>query len=487
MNQLTLKKTLLAAACCSLLLTGCGGGGGTTSAPASSSSASGAAGQPTVAGTVTGFGSVIVDGVRIDNHAAASGKELEDGSIKPVELKLGHHVEIQHDGSLVASQIRVESEVEGPVAAVNAAAGTLVIVNQSVTVNTDATFGPVTVFGAPYTKLADIKVADNVEVHALLKTDSAGKVTLQATRIDQRVAENVDRVKGVVAELSATAHTFKLGTLVVDFSDAKLLPAGLVLANGTEVRVALAAGAARDATTAKALVVKARDRKAESEGKEAEVGGAISSVDPVAKTVTVNGVTVDFSAASFNQTGRGISDLKSGTYIVVKGAYVTGGTLKASTIVIRGVDKDRGNEVELHGTISNFNSASDFTVRGVPINASGAVIDASCGVGAKLANGLQVSITGSLTATGQVTITSVKCEKADDGVTTVEREGIAGTVDLGAKLFKLTTQTEITSVQYGSATTFVDVTEQTLDGKRVRVEGTLKAGILQATKIALRK
>lgn len=486
MNQRILKKTLMAAACCSLLLTACGGGGDTTSAPAGSS-ASGAAGQPTVAGTVTGFGSVIVDGVRIDNHAAVSGKELEDGSIKPVELKLGHHVEIEHDGSLVASKIRVESEVEGPVAAVNATLGTFVVVNQSVTVNTDATLGPVTVFGAPYTKLADIKVADNVEVHALLKTDSAGKVSFQATRIDQRVAESVDRVKGVIAELSATAHTFKLGSLVVDFTDAKLLPAGLVLANGTEVRVALAAGIAKDATTVKALVVKARDRKAESEGKEAEVGGAISSVDLAGKTVTVNGVTVDFSAASFNQSGRGIPDLKSGTYIVIKGAYVTGGTLKASTIVIRGVDKDRGNEVELHGTISNFNSVSDFTVRGVPINASGAVIDASCGVGTKLANGLQVSITGSLSATGQVTITSVKCEKADDGVTTVEREGTAGTVDLNAKSFKLTTQSEIASVQYGSATTFVDVTEQTLDGKRVRVEGTLKAGVLQATKIALRK
>lgn len=486
MNRSILPKTLIAAACSAFLLTACGGGGGDSATPAASSS-SAATGQSTVAGTVTGFGSVIVDGVRIDNHAVAAGKELEDGSVRPVELKLGQHVEIQHDGNFVASRVRVESEVEGAVTAVNAAAGTLVVVNQSVTVNTDATLGPVTVFGAPYTKLADIKVADNVEIHALLKTDAAGKVTLQATRIDQRAADTVDRVKGLVADLSLTAHTFRLGSLVIDFTDAKLLPTGLVLSNGTEVRVALAAGAVKDGATVKALVVKARDRKAESEGKEAELGGAISAVDLAARTMTVNGVTVDFSAAAFNQTGRGLPDLKAGTYVVIKGAYVTTGTLKASTIVIRGVDKDRGNEIELHGTISNFNSSSDFTVRGVPVNASGAVIDASCGANAKLANGLQVSITGSLSASGQVTITAVKCEKADDGVTTVEREGTAGTIDLTAKTFKLTTLADIATVQYGSATTFVDVTEQTLDGKRVRVEGTVKAGIIQAEKVALRK
>lgn len=487
MNRPIFQKTLMAAACCSLLLTACGGGSSSSTATPGSSNSSAASGQSTVAGTVTGFGSVIVDGVRVDNHAVAAGKEIEDGSIQPAELKLGQHVEIQHNGNLVASQVRVASEAEGAVTAVNVAAGTLVVVNQSVVVNTDATLGPVTVFGSPYAKLADIKVGDNVEIHALLKTDAAGKVTLQATRIDQRAAENIDRVNGLVSNLSLTTHMFKLGSLVIDFTDAKLLPAGLVLANGTEVRVALPAGAAKEGITVKALVVKARDRKLESEGKEAELGGAISIVDPVAKIMTVNGVTVDFSAAAFNQTGRGLPDLKVGTYVVIKGAYVISGTLKASTIVIRGVDKDRGNEVELHGTISNFNSPSDFTVRGVPINASGAVIDASCGVNATLANGLQVSITGSLSASGQVTITAVKCEKPDDGVATVEREGTAGTVDLAAKSFKLTTQTDIATVQYGSATTFVDVTEQTLDGKRVRVEGTVKSGIIQAEKVVLRR
>lgn len=488
MNRTTFPKTLTAAACAALILAACGGGGsGTASTPAAASPAPAVAGQPTIAGTVTGFGSIFVDGKRIDNHAVAAGRELEDGSIRPVELKLGQHVEIEHDGNLVASRVRVESEVEGAVTTVNATAGTLVVVNQSVTVNTDAALGPVTVFGAPYTKLTDIKVSDNIEIHALLKTDAAGKVSLQATRIEPRAAENFDRVNGLVTELAASAHTFKLGDLIIDFTNAKLLPAGLVLTNGTEVRVALAAGTVKDGVAVKALAVKARDRKGESQAKEAEVGGAISGFDPAAKTMTINGVTVDFSGAAFNQNGRGLPDLKAGVYVVVKGAFTANGTLKASTIVIRGVDQDRGNEIELHGTISNFKSASDFTVRGVPVSAAGALIDASCSVNTRLANDLQVSVTGSLSASGQVTVKTVKCERAEDGVTSTEREGVAGTIDLAAKKFKLTTPAEIATVQYGSATTFVDVTAETLDGKRVRVEGTLKAGVLQAEKVALRK
>ena len=46
------------------------------------------------AGTVTGFGSVIVDGKRIDDNAAIPQAEADDGLLKNVELKLGHHVEV---------------------------------------------------------------------------------------------------------------------------------------------------------------------------------------------------------------------------------------------------------------------------------------------------------------------------------------------------------------------------------------------------------
>ena len=92
--------------CVAAILAACGGGSSTPNAQV-------LLGQSTVSGTVTGFGSLIVDGVRINNSAAAAGKEHDDGTVEAVELKLGQHVEVEHDGLLVATKVRVAAEVEG--------------------------------------------------------------------------------------------------------------------------------------------------------------------------------------------------------------------------------------------------------------------------------------------------------------------------------------------------------------------------------------
>ncbi|MBC7513297.1 MAG: hypothetical protein H7234_02540 [Herminiimonas sp.] len=483
------SKTLIAAACTAAVLSACGGGGGggTAVVPPTADAPPALLGTSTVSGTLTGFGSIIVDGIRIDNHAVAAGREIEDGSMRPVELKLGQHVEVEHDGTLVASKIVVGSEVEGTITAVDVTAGTLTVLGQIVVINTDAALGPVTVFEAPYTRLADVKSGDGVEIHALLKTDAAGKVSLQATRVEKKIADEADRARGLVSELSLTAHTFRLGNLLVDYSGARLLPAGVALTNGAEVQVALPSATTAGSTAVKATVVKVKDRKGESQGKQVELGGAIAVLDVVAKTITVNGIKVDLSSASFNQSGRGLADLKAGSYVVIKGTYGSDSTLKATTVVIRGVDQDKGNEVELHGTTADFKASDDFKIRGVPVDASHATIDLASCLSAKLANDLQVSATGSLTASGKVILTSIKCEKAQDGQTVVEREGVTSRVETVAKTFTLTTSVEALAVQWSTATTFVDVDAATLAGKRVKVEGTVSAGVLRAEKIALKK
>ena len=324
MKNLSFPRTLLGAACAATILAACGGGGGAT-APVPVAPAPVPApvilGNPTVSGTITGFGSVIVDGVRIDDKAVAAGKEKADGTITAAELKIGQHVEVEHDGNRVATKIRVNAEVEGSVSAVDLAAKTLTVLGQTVSINTDAALGPVTVFGAPYTKLDDVKAADAVEIHALIKTDAAGKMSLQATRIEKKGVDIADRVNGVIFDLSATAHTFKIGSLLVDYSSATLMPAGAVLANGSEVTVAIPVGTVEKGVAVKASAIKVKDRKAESQGKEVELGGAVSAFDTAKKILTVNGVKVDVSAISFNQPGKTLADLKPGAYLVIKGTY----------------------------------------------------------------------------------------------------------------------------------------------------------------------
>lgn len=479
MNKSRLPSYLLLASCTAAILAACGGGGSSTP------TAQVLLGQSTVSGTVTGFGSLIVDGVRINNSAAAAGKEHDDGTVEAVELKLGQHVEVEHDGLLVATKVRVAAEVEGAVTAVDLVAGSLKVLGQVILVNTDATLGPVTVFEG-YTALAMVQVNDKVEVHALIKTEAAGKVTLQATRIEKKtVADTADRVKGIVADLSATAHTFKLGTLLIDYTDAKLLPTTAVLANGMEVRVAIPLGTVAGSTAVKASVVKVRDHKAESGAKDSELGGAISTLDATTKMLTINGVKVDASAATFDHAGRTFADLKLNSYVVVKGSYGSDGILKAALIVRRGAEHDKASEAELHGSIVNFVSAASFTVRGVPVDASAIVLDAaSCGT-AKLANDLQVEVTGTMSATGQVKATAISCDKVDDAHAVLSREGVAGSVDSTAKTFSLLTSKETLSIKWTPETLFRNVDAASLSGKRLEVEGTVTGGVLLATKIVL--
>lgn len=476
-----------AALCAASILTACGGGGGYTSSPVAITPPPVALGSPTISGTITGFGSVIVDGKRIDNHLVAAGKAREDGSVVVTELKLGQHVEIEHDGNLVAKQIRVIAEVEGVVEKVDLAGSTLTVLGQSVSINSDATLGPVTVFGNPYTKLADVKVNDVVEIHALIKTDAAGKSSLQATRVEpEEAGEAFNRVHGMITEFSSATHTFKLGDLLIDYSDAKLLPTGAVLANGVEVHVSVPLGSVSAGVAVKAKVIQIRDRKGESEGRDAELGGPIAALDALSKSFTINGIKVDASAATFNQPGKTFADLKQGTYVVIKGSYGTDKTLKAATIVIRGVGEEKDKDVELHGTILDFKSIADFTLRGVSVDASTATLDPlSCAGITQLANDMQIEVRGILTALGKVKATSVKCEKDSDQHAVVGRHGTVSNVNASAKTFSLKTEKETITVQWSTATLFMRVEAASLDGKKVVVEGTMSAGVLNAEKIML--
>ena len=462
-----------------LLLTACGGGSGSSSSGAPGSTQ---LGTSTVSGTVTGFGSLIVDGVRIDDRAVVAGIEKEDDSVENAELKIGQHVEVEHNGNLIATAIRITSELEGPVATVDAAAGTLTVLGQTVSVNSDAALGPVTVFETPYTQLADIKTGDSVEIFGLLKIDAAGKTTLQATRIEKRTVAAFNRVKGIVSELSVSASTFKLGALLVNYAGAKVKPSAAALVNGVEVYVSIPVNPTFTALAINAAVVKVKNHKEKNQDMEARLGGLITKLDAGAKTFVVDGITVDATQAVFAQPGKGFADLKEGTYVRVHGSYLADGTLKAKTIVLRRVESESGMEVELHGTILNFNSNSDFTVRGIPVDAGSAKF--SCNVSAVLSNNLQVEIEGSVTATGKVIATKVSCENVTDGASVVERLGLAGKTDATAKTFTVVGLQE-TRVQWSATTLFVGVDPAALDGKLVEVEGMMSAGVLQATKIRL--
>ncbi len=453
-----------------LMLASCGGGVG-----------SGGTGAPEAGvevGTVNGFGSVIVDGIRFDDRNAPAVAETEPGKDVAVEVRLGDRVELEFMQAGTASSLRVEAALVGPVAGV-VTPGRFSVLGQTVIVNDSPAAGPVTQLGG-YLGATDVLVGDVVEVHGFLVPQGSGWA-IQATRIDREAAlPAYVKVSGPVSELGVGgALQFKLGELAVDASAASMLPGGRSLANGQVVAVLGRAAALSGADTAAPRLVasQVRIKSLPAEGSATYLSGSIASLDTSARTFLIGNLRVDYSAAALTPS---TAVLANGMYVRVFGSSRSDGTLAATALAIR--DGRSEAEAELKGTITGFDAATQtFTIRDVNVDASRARFEGCPGTG--LADGLFAEVQGSLNHT-TLMADEVRCEsEPGDGI--VEREGTAGSVDLNARTFVLTRQGTTQTVGWTAQTFFRGVTPDTLSGKPVSVEGVLSGGVLNASKVKL--
>jgi hypothetical protein len=98
-----------------MMLTSCGGGVGDLAGV-------GSGGSGLAEGTVTGFGSVYIDGERYDDSRAVVTEEGALG-VRPAALKLGQRVRIRSTADNVADSIEVVTELVGPIDSVEAESG----------------------------------------------------------------------------------------------------------------------------------------------------------------------------------------------------------------------------------------------------------------------------------------------------------------------------------------------------------------------------
>src|SRR5215467_800399 len=152
-------RNSIAAAAALLLAVACGGGGGEAPPP----------NQAFTQGTIMGFGSVIVNGVRFDDSTAQVTDD--DGQLHDKgDLKLGMNVQIDSSGidrnsnTAKAGHIRFGAAIVGPVSAISAATTpkTLTVLDQTVEVNDATVFDDSLASG-----FASINVGDVLEIHAL--------------------------------------------------------------------------------------------------------------------------------------------------------------------------------------------------------------------------------------------------------------------------------------------------------------------------------
>ena len=196
------------------LLTACGGGSGSGSDSSGSGSDDNNAGTTLVGkevstGTITGFGSVFVNGTRYDTSAASVNSD--DSTLNDVtELKVGMVATVTSDSS-VASSVSYEENIKGPVdSQISDFSAPISVMSQTVIVDS------ATVIDASLSFPVD--AGDVLEISGIRQSDDS----ILATYIESKNLDTVKKFKVIVnaREIKPTAKTFKIGGLTVDYTDA---------------------------------------------------------------------------------------------------------------------------------------------------------------------------------------------------------------------------------------------------------------------------
>ncbi|HEY8706700.1 MAG TPA: DUF5666 domain-containing protein [Burkholderiaceae bacterium] len=359
------------------LLASCGGGVD-----------SGGTGCAVAVGPISGFGSIIVNGVRFDVSSPAILIQDDAGNARTrADLQLGTMTEVDGSGlavnagvtSAIASSIRIVSDVVGPVGAVDATAGSLTVLGQTVAVT------PATAFDARVSGgLGGIAVGTVVQVFGRY---DATRQRYTATRIELAANPASYKLRGPVSAIDPKAMTLTLGGQTIDYTQlgaasvANVTVGTLVVARlqiaptgGVWIAVALQAGA-----------LALPDRAA------AQVEGRISAWSS-SRRFSVDGIPVDASGATFAGSEAAVL---LGARVEVEGAS-SGGVLQARVVKVEGDENEGNSPIKLYGRIDTLDPlASTFTVQGVTVSYAGPVQFDSGGP-ASLTVGLRVKVEGVL-------------------------------------------------------------------------------------------
>ena len=328
MKAFPLRRFLLAILL-ALLLISCGSSGGGIGG-------SGVTSQ----GSITGFGSIVVNGTEFDTTNATIIVEGEEAGV--VDLHLGMVVTVYGtDGkSAVANRVVYNDNVEGPVKNIvdNGTSKQFEILNQTVIVNFITEFK-----GTDFNAIAE---DDVVEVSGFV--DDMG--VIWATFLE-KTDGLVFEVTGFVENLDTGSETFKINDLTVDYSaaDTSGLPGGEPVEGlFVEVEGTLAAGDLR------ADVIEPGDELEVEDAGEIEVTGFVTeALAPNEFTVGNQVVHTDINTVFVDGTPL---DIAPGKKLEAEGRLI-GGILFAWEIEFWEPD-----QVEVEGEVTAISSPTEFTV-----------------------------------------------------------------------------------------------------------------------------
>lgn len=341
----TFTKSLLAASIAASILT-------ITACSSDSTSATSPSSSSTVVGTITGFGSIYVNGVEYETDTA--GVHIDGIASVETSLAIGDiitlHGTVNPDGTTgIATAVTCNDELEGYVLDTSGllidGTGTMNVMGQIITITLDTVFD-----GDTLATINDLSVQDIVEISGF--PDGAGGIL--ATRVESKNAAEDVEVKGAISALDTANQTFKIGALLVDYSSASDIPANIV--DGLFVEVKTTSTLTGDVTTGFTLIaskVEFEDDDSDvegDEGDELEVQGMVSNIDSTG--FSFNGTRVEFSSL---ETGDdfNVSSLVDGTMIKVEGYIDASGNF-----IIEEIEDEHESEEEAKGLVTEVTATT---------------------------------------------------------------------------------------------------------------------------------
>ena len=319
-------------------------------------------------GTITGFGSVIVNGVTYDTSNATF--DIDGIAGAESDLAVGQVVTIrgttdENGNDARADEVIYADLVEGPVESVDVAAATFVVLGQTVVTNGDTAFED----DFNPQSIAGVSPGDIVEVSGFAN----GNGEILATYVDLEDGTGDFEVVGIVANLDAGNLTFQINSLLVDYSGASLsdFPNGAP-ENGQRVEAEGSLGGSGE-LIATSVEFEGDDDLGAAAGDDVEIEGLITRFVS-ATDFDVNGTPVTTNAGtSFSNGSAG--DLALNVAVEVDGELNANGVVVADSI-----DFEQEGTLELRGAVEGTTTNS-VTLLGVTatVTSSTALDDQSSG------------------------------------------------------------------------------------------------------------
>lgn len=446
-------------------------------------------------GPVTGFGSIFVNGVKFDVTGA---EFIRDGKsiFAENDFSIGEYVtvtgNINADGLTgTASKVFFEDIVEGPVTAVSTSNINIDILGQKVVVD------KLTVL-IGFMLLTDLQEGNIIEVSGFRNAAEE----INATGIKLKESEFIEgttefELTGIVESVNASAQTFNLGGLTVDYSQATLENiTDNLLSPGMNVEIK--STQILNGSIFHANIVTEKTAFIEiQENTELEIEGLVTQFNSGNSFSVNDQPVITNSETEFKDGAQGVIALN--VKVEVEGVFNASGDLIARSVSLR----ESVETIEIEGTIQALDKAAgEFSVLGkqIIVNSSTIFIDESSDNNARLGIndlvlGNRVEVKGNFIANGKILATRVDREDETEGEegSETELEGPPENINSSAATFSLFGITITTSEstefegdddqEFTSEAFFQFISAN--EGIQVKVKGDLTGSTLAAEKIEI--